>query len=421
MGKLTYGIRTVQREGLRSVAWRTANYMSRRFDPARGRPDLYPNEAIAADWTDTRNFNAATHQARPYNIAWLISPPSRTSGGHQNAFRFMQFLEEAGHRLTIYLYQAAALPAVDIAGIKRTLATTQAYPSLQANILRYEPSSGIEADIDVIVSSDWQTAYPAFNHTGPAKRFSFLQDFEPWFYPASSQYALAENTYRFGFHGFSAGRWLAQKVTSEYGMTCDHYDYAVDTQHYSHRNGHRRTEVLFYARPPTPRRGWELGQLALAEFHRLRPEITINLVGWDMAGHDVGFPFVNNSAMNIEDLNALYNRCAAGLVLSLTDMSLLPLELLAAGVVPIVNDGPNTRGVLDSEHIEYVPLSPAAIARKLVQVIDRPDADRYSSTIARTVANADWSDPGRSFVSKFERAMQTSLVPATATGSERRK
>ncbi|MGG7466609.1 glycosyltransferase family 1 protein, partial [Plantibacter sp. YIM 135347] len=329
--------------------------------------------------------------------------------GHQNAFRFMEFLEQAGHRLTVYLYQASPMPAVDIDGIRAMMRASSAYPDLQAEFVRYDPATGIAPGADVVVSSDWQTAYPAYRYAGPAKRFSFVQDFEPWFYPASSQYVLSENTYRFGFHGFSAGRWLAQKVTDEYGMSCDHYDYSVDKQHYSHTNDAPRTEILFYARPPTPRRGWEIGELALTEFHRLRPDVTINLVGWDMSGYDVAFPFVNRSAMDIDQLNAVYNRCAAALVLSLTDMSLLPLEVMSSGVVPVVNDSENTRGVLDSEHIEYVPLSPAAIARKLVEIVERPDAVEHSRTIAASIVAKDWSDAGRVFVERFERAMQTSL------------
>ncbi|VXB50852.1 glycosyltransferase family 1 protein [Plantibacter sp. T3] len=410
MGMIGQGLRAIRGEGVRSTLWRAAHFADGRFNPMRRKPtDLYPSDAIAADWTVPRNFNAAEFPEGPYEVAWLISPPSRTSGGHQNAFRFMEFLERAGHRLTIYLYQASAQPAVDIPGIRAMMAASSAYPELQADLVRYDPTTGIAPGADVVVSSDWQTAYPAFRYEGPAKRFSFVQDFEPWFYPASSEYVLAENTYRFGFHGFSAGPWLARKVADEYGMSCDHFDYSVDKQHYSHVNDAPRTEILFYARPPTPRRGWEIGELALTEFHRLRPDITINLVGWDMSGYETGFPFVNRSAMDISELNAVYNRCAAGLVLSLTDMSLLPLEIMSSGVVPVVNDSPNTTGVLDSEHIEYVPLSPAAIARRLVDIVERPDAVEHAKRISASITAADWSDPGAQFVAQFERAMRTSI------------
>jgi hypothetical protein len=128
-----------------------------------------------------------------------------------------------------------------------------------------------------------------------------------------------------------------------------------------------------------------------------------------MSGYETGFPFVNRSAMDISELNAVYNRCAAGLVLSLTDMSLLPLEIMSSGVVPVVNDSPNTTGVLDSQHIEYVPLSPAAIARRLVDIVERPDAIEHAKRISASITAADWSDPGAQFVEQFERAMRSSI------------
>jgi len=286
---------------------------------------------------------------------------------------------------------------------------TSAYPEIRGEFRLYDPDTGIEGEYDAIVACDWETTYAAHRYGGEAKRFYFTQDFEPAFFPWGSDYAAAENSYRLGFHGFSAGGWLAEKLRSEYGMSCDHYDYAIDPGRYSYVNTKPRNEVVFYARPPTPRRATEFGLLALRELHRKRPDITINLVGWDMSGYDVPFPYVNHSAVDIAELNAIYNRCAAGLILSLTNMSLLPIEVMGAGVVPVVNDAPNTRGVLDSEHIEFTPMAPVALADRLIAAVERSDQAEHAARIAKAVADTDWSDPGTTFTAAFDRAMQTSL------------
>jgi hypothetical protein len=110
--------------------------------------------------------------------------------------------------------------------------------------------------------------------------------------------------------------------------------------------------------------------------------------------------------LDISELNAVYNRCAAGLVLSLSNMSLLPLELLSSGVTPIVNDGPNNRMVSDNPFIEYVPASPLAIARKMANVFDHPDAVERSVAMSDSVAAVDWADSGKQFISAFEKAMR---------------
>src|SRR5690606_34493580 len=104
-------------------------------------------------------------------------------------------------------------------------------------------------------------------------------DFEPWFYPVGSASVLAENTYRFGFTALTAGRWLAEKLRADYGMVAHPYDFGADPASYSHVNRGRRSEVFFYARPSTDRRGFELGLMALDILAQQRPDVTINLVG----------------------------------------------------------------------------------------------------------------------------------------------
>lgn len=403
---------TVRSEGIRSTVWRGAKWLAGRYNPFKSQAlaSIYAEDVIAVDWTSARDFNSLPRFGADgaYRVAWIISPPGRTSGGHQNAFRFMKFLEEAGHSLTVYLYAPAKYPVVDVGQIKEMMRTTSAFPQLDGEMTIYDPSIGLDEGFDAVFAADWEATYAAYRYGGPAKRFYFAQDYEPAFFSAGSDYVLAENSYRLGFHGITAGQWLGEKLRTEFGMECDAYDFAVDTSLYTHTNSEKRTEVVFYARPPTPRRATEFGLLALAELHRQRPDITVNLVGWDMSGYDVPFEHVNHGAVDIAELNAIYNRCAAGLVLSLTNMSLLPMEVMGSGVVPVVNDAPNTRGVFDSPLIEWVPMSPKAIVERIIAIVDRPDSVAHAASIARSVAQTNWSDPADTFIADFESAMRAS-------------
>ncbi|MGW4927871.1 rhamnosyltransferase WsaF family glycosyltransferase [Agromyces sp. NPDC004153] len=412
-GRLSTAVASLRDGGIRSTAWRGGKWLANRLDAFRPEPlaSVYADDLVAVDWSTPRAFNArpVDRPSSGYRVAWLITPPGRTSGGHQNAFRFMSFLEQAGNPTTVFLYAPARYPRVTIDGVRRMMAATSAYPDIRGEFRVYDPDTGLDGEFDAVIACDWETTYAAHRHGGDAKRFYFTQDFEPAFFPAGSEYAAAENSYRLGFHGFSAGRWLAAKLAADYGMSGDAYDYAVDTTRYRYENAAPRNEVLFYARPPTPRRATEFGLLALRELHRRRPDVVVNLVGWDMSGYDVPFPYVNHSAVDISALNDIYNRCAAGLILSLTNMSLLPIEVMGAGVVPIVNDAPNTRGVLDSPHIEFAPMSPGALADRMIAVLDRPDQAAHAAVIAKSVADTDWADPGEEFVAAFHRAMQAIL------------
>ena len=68
-----------------------------------------------------------------------------------------------------------------------------------------------------------------------------------------------------------------------------------------------------------------------------------------------------------------------------------------------------TRGVLDSEHIEFTPMAPVALADRLIAALERPDQAEHAERIAKSVADTNWGDPGSTFVSTFDRAMQTKL------------
>jgi hypothetical protein len=389
----------------------TVGYARRKFAQVAGpqKPRLLVDIADASlvDWTELppRITDPVVVRDRPSRIAWIMSPPGRESGGHQNLFRFVRFAELAGHSCDVYLYSSGDA-SVDLNAVQEMLASSEAYPTLDGRIRLWGREVGVEEGTDAIFATGWETAYPAFLDTSSARRFYFVQDFEPAFYPLGSEALLAENTYKFGFHAITAGGWLSEKLRRDYGMEADHFDFSVDRSLYRFENADRRNEIFFYARPVTPRRAFEFGLMALADFARMRPDVTINLAGWDVSNWEIPFDYVNLSSLQLSELNAVYNRCAAGLVLSLSNLSLLPLELLSSGVVPVVNDGPNNRMVSDNPYIEYVPASPLAIARKLVEVVDRPDAPQHARLISESVSETTWEDSGRAFLEAFERAMR---------------
>ncbi len=404
---VSIGLRVLRDEGPRS-------FISRVFRRAKaqivGNTVILPvktPDAIAADWSSPppQLSEPITVTEGPSVISWIMSPPSENSGGHQNLLRFIDYAERAGHRCHIYFYTNTPV-IVNSRDMRAMFRSSPAYPDVKATMEMYNPKVGVASDTQALFATGWETAYPVFLDKSRARRFYFVQDFEPAFYPYGSEAMLAENTYRFGFHGLTAGGWLSHKLATEFGMPTDHYDFAVDSSFYHVTNTAPRNEVFFYARPVTPRRGFELGLMALSDFAKRKPEVTINLAGWDVSTWEVPFEHNNLSGMAISELNDVYNRCAAGLVISATNMSLLPLELMASGVAPVVNDAPNNRMVSDNPFIEYVPTSPKAIANRLVEVVERPDAVARSIAMAESVRGTTWDDSGRQFVTAFERAMR---------------
>jgi O-antigen biosynthesis protein len=355
------------------------------------------NDIEQAKWATHPYVPRRQKRTSPYTINWVMSPP-RSGGGHQNIYRFIKYLEEAGHTCRVYLYSTSDFATVEELrdGMKKS------YPETNASM---EWLDGPMAEADVVFATGWETAYAVFNDPGKALKFYFVQDFEPYFYPIGSEYILAENTYRFNFFGITAGKWLSQKLSEDYGMECDYYDFGADKTLYTHQNHQSRKEIFFYARPVTARRGFELGIMALELFHQAHPEYVINLAGWDVSDYQIPFPHKNLKTLHLDELSDLYNRCAASLVISLTNMSLLPLELLACGAIPVVSDGENNRQVSDNAYIQYAHPSPDALAAKLSEIVTKEDLPDYAKKASASVESTGWKEAGERFLAVLEKEL----------------
>lgn len=327
----------------------------------------------------------------PLTIAWVCVPPSAGAGGHTTMFRMVAALEQAGHTCVVYLQDQHGW---EIEQHRRTIRAW--WPWVHAEVR--DLADGI-ADAHAIVATGWGSAYPILASPAKGARCYFVQDFEPSFYPTGSEALLAEATYRFGFHGITAGRWLAQRLQRDYGMQAEHFDFGCDLETYgldASLDGEReRTGVCYYCRPSTPRRAFELAVIALDLFAARHPEVDIHLYGEPAPA--LPFRAIDHGLMTPRQLGALYNRCIAGLSLSATNVSLVPHELLAAGCIPVVNDAEHNRLVLDNPHVAYTPATPFDLSNALCELVEQSPAERVARAqrAAASVASTSWDEAGR--------------------------
>lgn len=393
-GLVSFGIKTLQKIQKVQASHTEKPLRKRKFTSLVDR-----NSVIKADWSSDIYTHKYKARKAPYTASWVMSPPSN-GGGHQNIFRFIDFLDRQGYKNKVYLYSN-----FDTTTIEEARSNIQGYCSAQNLTFEYYKDD-ISIESDILFATGWETAYPVFNQKTDALKFYFVQDFEPLFYPMGTDYMLAENTYKFGFEGITAGGWLAEKLRSEYSMKTHHYDFGANKDLYHVVNTGERKDVFFYARPVTERRGFDLGIMALELFHEKFPEYTIHLAGWDVSEWNIPFPYVNHKSLPMDELKAVYNKCSAALVLSLTNMSLLPLELLSSGVIPVVNDGPNNRLVSDNPNIEYVDSSPSALCDGLARAVQSNGNSELAEKISDSVPASGWEDAGKRFVSILEKELK---------------
>jgi glycosyltransferase involved in cell wall biosynthesis len=267
------------------------------------------------------------------------------------------------------------------------------------------------APSEFIFATAWNTAYWVKRFQACAHKLYFVQDFEPHFYAHSSEYFFAEETYRLDFIGITAGHWLAEKLRHEYGMMTAAFGFSYDKDVHlpGPRKDHGPRRVFFYARHVTPRRGFELGLLGLTLLHRRNPDIEFILAGWDTSEFHIPFPHQNAGVVPHDELPELYRECDAALVLSFTNLSLLPLEIMACGCPVVSNRGPNTEWMLkDGFNAKLCDPTPQSIADTLETLLR--DHDLRHGLIERGLsyaAQTDWRHEGAR-VARYLENLRTS-------------
>jgi glycosyltransferase involved in cell wall biosynthesis len=304
----------------------------------------------------------------PLDVAFVVPFFRQGSGGHTTIANLVRGLERLGHRCSLWIDDPGQRCAGGPAGAERDL---RAWFGPFAADVHY----GFDAwrGADIAVATGWQTVARVRVLRGTAARAYLVQDHEPEFFGTSAQRLWAEDSYRHGLYPITAGPWLAEVMGSDYGLPATHFELAVDTHLYRPQDVARRDDVvLFYARASTPRRAVPIALVALGELKRRRPQTELWFYGHGWPAR-VDYPFRNVGVVSGEDLAQLYSVATVGLVLSMTNYSLVPQEMLACGLPCVELDSPSVVAAFGRDSpIELAAPEPMAMADSLERLLDDP-------------------------------------------------
>ncbi len=349
-----------------------------------------------ADIADSHGLNLAVPVQRPprgtpLTVGWICTPPGPGSGGHTTLFRMVEGVEAAGHTCVLYLYDQFH---GELARHEKVI--RKHWPQVRAEVRSV--ASGL-LPLDAYVASGWQTAHVlAARADIPTRRLYLVQDYEPFFYPRGTEYALAEDTYRFGFRCIAIGWMVASLLEDEFGVQAQVAEYGCDNSIYRLTNPSGRKGVVFYAKPGIARRGFELGTLALQEIHRRHPDQDIHIFG-DTSGQ-VPFPAIKHGSLAPKKLSELYNQCRAGIAMSFTNVSLVPAEMMACGMIPVIGNLRCTRADLDSPHARWTDPTPNAMADAISSVVEA--AEPSPADVAASIRTMSWESAQKVSVETIE-------------------
>jgi O-antigen biosynthesis protein len=304
--------------------------------------------------------------ARSLRVAVVVPWLLEGSGGHNTILNLIRQLEARGQEVSLWVHD----PAGRNAGIDATARVLDWFGGMRGPVrVGFDEWSGA----DVVLATGWQTVHRVLMLGGVKARAYLVQDHEPDFFPESAERRWAEQTYRLGLHCITAGRWLRDLVAHNYGATASWFSLGVDRSIYSPRPVQRADDVvLAYSRTTTPRRAVPLLLLALAEVKRQRPGVQIELFG-DTRGTPRVLDARDLGLLDRESLAEAYSRATVGVVLSLTNYSLIAQEMMACGLPCVEADTPSTRAAFDVKgSVTLAPLSVNGVAGAVMRLLDAP-------------------------------------------------
>ena len=331
---------------------------------------------------------------RPLHVAWVIPPWRAGSGGHKTLLTVASELERLGHSCSIWIHDPWDFLRMGPAQARREI--VERFAPVAGGVFK-----GLDdwMGADVAMATGWQSAY-AVKALGACKlKAYFVQDHEPSFEAWSAQAMWAHETYRSGMPCVCASPWLRDLLRERYGADAESFELAIDHAVYREPEGGRRDldTVVFYARQYTPRRGTELGILALAEVLRRRPGTRVVMYG-DHRPPEAPFPYEFLGVAAPERLAELYGRSAVGMVLSLTNYSLVPQEMMACGLPVVDVSGASSETVFgtDGDLIALAEPEPGALADQIVALLEDPARRARVTAAAREfVAARTWPEVAR--------------------------
>lgn len=376
---------------------------------AAGRP-TFPSPEVPTGLLElARSGPAPLSSARPSDdralrIATVIPSFRRGSGGHQTIVNLMRALVARGHVVSLWLEDFELLHARRPPdAIRHSFAEFFAAGDLEfhADFARWQGA-------DLVLATGWQTVPRALLLPGVASRGYLVQDHEPAFYGASAQALFAAETYRQGLHCIAASPWLADLLRHRYGASASHFDLAADHSVYRPATERRRQDlVVFYARLATPRRAVPLGLLALEELSRRRPGVEIALFGGD-SPTGAAFPHTDLGVLAPHALAQLYRRATVGMVFSLTNPSLISLEMMACGLpcVELATE-PMVAGFGDSGALVLAEPEPVGICSTIEALLDdATERARLSERGPAWMQDRTWETAAE----QLERGLRTALA-----------
>lgn len=272
------------------------------------------------------------------SVLFLLTRMVRFAGGQTSILRIGTELAKLGVRVGYGVYKSqskeemALCASSNLEGYQGELYTKQ-------DIIRMVKNP--QEQPDVVIASSWDTVH--YVKKFQTYRMYFVQDFEPYFYPFGDKFLMAKKTYEQGLHMVSLGNWNKKEIEKHctavspidcVEFPCERSEYPRVERDYAAYAEKKKIVMAVYLKyygkrlPSTIQ--YMLGKVkdALEQ----RDGIALDIRYFGEAKSFIPKNGVNVGMLSKAELNRLYAEADFGMVASLSNISLIPYEMLATGL-----------------------------------------------------------------------------------------
>jgi len=297
-----------------------------------------------------------------------------TSGGGSSILRIGTSIANRGIELTYLVL--GNMSQKDIEELKQNASIS--IPNYQGTFKRFEDH---EEHYDICMATNWKSVYYCKKLNG--YKVYFIQDFEPFFYNVSDEYMLAKKTYTFGFHHISLGPWNLKQIEknvqgvnskSDYiTFPYEPSEYSIVERDYLSYQSKKSFNMAVYIKE-SGRRIPVIIQYLLKETEKklLDQGIKLNVYYYGLKKHFHVLSGTNLGLLTKKQLFELYKKVDFGMVASMTNISLVPYEMLATGLPTFEFKDGSYSDFLGEDSAMLIGFDPDELTKRIIEVINDP-------------------------------------------------
>ncbi len=341
-------------------------------------------------------------------IGFIVNGIARYAGGSTTILRIGTHLNKKGYEVSYLNYSPQSLSEAE---------TNSSFnlPGYQGTFKDW--SSCGHDEFDVLIATAWDSFYRLGRFLG--YKMYFVQDYEPYLANGYEESLMAKATYEFGAHIVSLGTWNIKEIERQCKT-----DSIMDSVTFPYDPAEYKVEKLRDYRSYKNKKTIKIAAFIKEEGKRIPRIVQINLlkVKEILAERGINLDVIffgirksykpmlgrNLGKLTRQEIIKLYLEADFGMCASMTNISLVPFEMIAMGLPLIEYQQGSFSEFLPGNTAILTDYRGENLANTILDHLENPEKiERIAKAAYESIKDLSWERTGDEFVRILERIKET--------------